>query len=238
MVFVCVTGCALERGRSAVEVRPTPPLVVAVAPVLNLSNSSDWDSLRVTDILASELQTFPGMVVIPVNRALAALRLMGKTAVETQQDALDLAEELGADATLVAAITEYQPYDPPIVGVVMQWYAHRSRSGSSEGFDPVSASRQASEMVPAGAGELAGGRLVQIQRVFNAADESVLAEIREFAARRSGHESPYAWRVYLKSQELFVRFSFWASIGPIHTAVRRAAPGADETKSWTQEGDA
>ena len=60
---------------------------------------------------------------------------MGKTAVETPQDALDLAGELGADATLVAAITEYQPYDPPIVGVVMQWYARGPRSGVWEGFD-------------------------------------------------------------------------------------------------------
>jgi len=47
----------------------------------------------VTDILASEFQSFPGVVVIPVNRTLAALALRGKNTVETPRDALDLARE-------------------------------------------------------------------------------------------------------------------------------------------------
>ncbi|MFQ5806287.1 MAG: hypothetical protein ACE5I3_07550 [Phycisphaerae bacterium] len=242
LTILCLlsVGCAQRRTPVAVEPQRTPPQVVVVAPVLNLSDSRDWDPLKVTDIVASELQSFPDVVVIPVNRTLATLALRGKKAVETPQDALDLASEFNADATVVTAITEYDPYDPPIVGIVMQWYAPARQHATSPGFDPVSASRQASEVAPAAAtAEDAAAPLLQVQRVYNAADKSMLADVRSFGSRRSGHGSPYAWRIYVKSQELFVRYCCWASIRSmlLEREQRRSAPKSDEAKRWTQDND-
>ncbi len=237
--LLVTAGCAQLRGATEAKPPAPPPQVVVVAPVLNLSNSSDWDPLKVTDIVASEFQSFPGIVVIPVNRTLAALALMGKNAVETPQDALDLAREFKADATVVTAITEYNPYDPPIVGVVMQWYAPLRQEGSPA-FDPVSASRQASDVAPASSSTSdAAVPLLQVQRVYNAADEVVLTDVRSFAAERTGHGSAYAWRIYVKSQELFVRYCCWASIRSMLLAREpdRVAPKADEAKRWTQDDD-
>lgn len=234
--FLAATGCGPQRGPAAVVPRPdVAQVVVAVAPVLNLSNSSDWDSLRVTDIVASEFQSFPGVFVIPVNRTLATLALMGKEAVETPEDAVDLARELNADATVVTAITEYDPYYPPIIGVVMQWYG-RPPHEPLGGFDPVSASRQTSEVAPAAS---SAARLVQVQRVYNAADESVQAEVRSFGAWRSKHGSPHGWRIHLKSQELFVRYSCWASIRSIllEGGWYRTAPKGGEAKQCKQNDD-
>jgi hypothetical protein len=239
-VSVLSAGCAPLRTSAAVEPQSPPLQVVVVAPVLNLSNSTEWDPLKVTDIVASELQAFPGVAVIPVDRTLAALALMGKSAVETAQDAVDLAREFNADATVVTAITEYDPYDPPIVGLVMQWYGHPGPE-LPPGFDPVSASRQASEAVPPIATQHAVATpLLQVQRVYNAASDAVLADVRSFAAYRTGHGSPYAWRIYVKSQELFVRYCCWASIRSMLLERERhpIAPKADEAKRWTQTGDA
>jgi len=238
--LLVTTGCVQLRRPTEVEPPAAPPQVVVVAPVLNLSNSSDWDPLKVTDIVASEFQSFPGVVVIPVNRTLAALTLLGRDAVETPQDALDLAEAFHADATVVTAITEYNPYDPPIVGVVMQWYAPWRQEGSPP-FDPVSASRQASEVVPkTSTAHGAATPLLQVQRVYNAADEAVLTDVRCFAAWRTGHGSPYGWRIYVKSQELFVRYCCWASIRSmlLEREQHRVTPEAGETKWWTRDGDA
>ena len=205
-------GCTQQREPAPAETAPTPPQVVVVAPVLNLSNNPDWDRLKVTDIVASEFQSFPDVVVIPVNRTLAALALRGQHAVETPQDALELAREFNADATVVMAVTEYNPYDPPIIGLVMQWYAPASCQLPSA-FDPASASRQASEVVPAGsATQEDAAPLLQVQRVYNAADKSVVAEVRSYAEERPGHSSPYGWRLYVKSQELFVRYCCWSAI--------------------------
>jgi hypothetical protein len=234
------TGCVLRRAVSEAEPPAAPPQVVVVAPVLNLSNSTDWDPLKVTDILASEFQSFPGVVVIPVNRTLAALTLLGKSAVETPEDALELARALNADATVVAAITEYDPYDPPIVGIVMQWYIPARQEPSPE-FDPVSASRQAGEVAPAAATEPeATVPAWQFQRVYNGADPAVRADIRSFAAGRTGPRSPYAWRVHVKSQELFVRYCCWAAVRSmlLEREQQRVVPGADEAKSCRADDDA
>lgn len=209
-------GCAQRHEDRPDEPRLRPPAeVVVVAPVLNLSGRSDWDALKVTDWLASELQTFPHAAVVPVNRALAALRVAGLERVETPADAQALARALGADATLVAAVTEFDPYEPLRIGWIMQWYV--------------------ADTVPQGAALAAEGAAagpeMQFQRVFSAADERVLEEVKEYADRHEGHASPYEWRVYVKRQEWFIRYSCWSSIrsmlerrsqyrtaGPVHSA--------------------
>lgn len=226
-------GCAnKEQGPDARQPSPSRPQVFVVAPVINLSGSTDFDPLQVTDIVASEFLSFPDTSVIPVNLTLAALARAGKTHVETPEDALELAREFGADATIVTAITEYDPYDPPLVGLVMQWYAV-PQAARQTGLDPVSASRQMSGTgVPqevAAAPETAPKW--QVQRVFNAAHESILDEVRSFAAARDGHASPYAWRRYLRAQELFLRYCSWSAIRPIHQQWRRCGVTTEVDKA-------
>lgn len=213
---VCIPGCTqFDRG-TAVEVSAEAARVVVVAPVQNLSNRADWDPLQFTDMLASELQTFPGFLVVPVNRTLAALQLLGQSGIETPADAELLADELDADLVLVAAITEYQPFSPPRVGLVMQLYAARKLRRSFTDLDPVAASRSATEFAPAGFAEARSeGPVWQSQRVVDGSDHKTLEAVKRYAATRPGHNSPYAWRVHLQRQELFVRFSFWTSIVPM-----------------------
>ena len=237
--LLSVTGCALMHAPTDNDAAPAQALVVVVAPVLNLSNSSDWDPWTVTDMAASECSSFDGVVVIPPNRTLAALRLMGKTGVETPQDALDLANEFNADATVVAAITEYQPYDPPRVGMVMQWYAP-TRQQDRGGLDPVSASRSASDAGLAASTEInPNAPVLQIQKVYDASDRSLQRDVRAYDRSRSGHGSPYGWRVHLKSQELFVRYCCWATFRSmlLEREHRLIVPKSDETKRWMDKGD-
>lgn len=207
-----LAGCASrDRDRSC---DPPPPRseVVVVAPVLNLSNSVDWDPAKVTDLLASELQSFPDYQVIPVNRMLAALAQNGLRVIETPQHALALAQYFNADATLVMAITEYDAYDPPAVGVILQWYGSPRESQRSAGVDPTTASRQAAEVEGPPAAHDSLAPRMQVQRVFSARDERVLDELRRYADVRDGQSSAYGWKVHAKSQELFLRFACWESI--------------------------
>ena len=238
--LVPVSGCSWQRKPAAAEPPPEPPQVVVVAPVLNLSNSVDWDPQKVTDILASEFQSFPNVVVVPVNRMMAALALEGKTIVETPRDALDLARELRADATIVAAITEYDPYDPPRVGIVMQWYSPAIQEAATA-FDPVAASRAGADFAPAA--EISYDAIVtplfQVQEVFSAADEGVLEDIRAYGRDRNGYDSQHGWQIHIKSQELFIRYCCWASIRSmlLARASIKQAPQEAEIKRWKQDGD-
>jgi hypothetical protein len=206
-VGLAASGCAEQHPPPPEPARP--PLVLVLAPVLNLSGSDAFDALRVTDLIASEVQAFPGVQVVPVNRALSELVQHGKENVESAADAVGLAQALGADGTLVAAVTEYNPYYPPVVGLVMQWYP-------ADGARPGGGARR-----DAGDGALAGASrrglprwgatpVLQVQRVFDASDEEVVEHVRKYAGRKDRHASPYGWERYVKSQELYVRYCGWS----------------------------
>jgi hypothetical protein len=205
-----LSGCCAEQKHAA----PPAPLarVLAVAPVIDLSGSGELDPLKITDLVASEFLAFENVAVVPVNLVLAELERAGKSNVESADDAVSLAQALGADATIVVAITEYRPYSPPVVGMVMQWYAARPDPRATRMLNPVAASRAAHDFAGGLSEPRAPGLERQVQRVFNAADEQVLEEVRDYADDRDGDPSPYGWRKYTRSQELYVRYCGWAMI--------------------------
>ena len=186
------------------------PMTIAVAPALNLSGSADFDRNRFADLMASELGYAEGISVIPVSRVLGVLATQGLEDVESPRHALELVRLLGADAILVFAVTEYDPYDPPSIGIAAQLYG--TRPGSCGGtLDPVALSRQA-RFTEASVSAPAQRLLGQSERVFDGSHESVAEDIREFARRRSADDSPYGWRKYVVSQQHYIRYCCHATI--------------------------
>lgn len=228
VVIASCPGCAQGDRDSAPVQRP--PRVVVVAPVLNLSGSQDFDPLKVTDLIASEFLSFEGVAVVPVNLTLAELKRRGLETVETSEDATELARALGAEATIVTAITEYNPYNPPVVGLVMQWYSVRDER-DERAFDPVAASRAAGGLPLQLSDEQPAGPRWQVQCVFNAAEQSVRDQVRAYAARREGHQSPYGWRKYLRVQELYVRYCSSAMIRAILMLDQRNRAAVEPTEA-------
>jgi len=185
-------------------------MTIAVAPAVNLSGASDFDPNRFADLMASELTHATGIAVVPVSRVLGVLAVQGQNAVESPAHALELVELLGADAILVFAVTEYDPYDPPSIGISAQLYG--TRPGPRHGtVDPVALSRQAS--AAATSPQHAPRRLLaQYQRVFDAAHDAVAADVRRFAEVRNADESPYGWRRYVVNQQEYIRYCCHATI--------------------------
>lgn len=216
-VGLCTLGCS-QRNRSADDL--SAPLIVAVAPVLNFSNRSDWDPVRVTDLVASELTSLPGYLVVPVNRVRAALELTGRSVVTTPQDALELAALVGADATLVAAVTEYDPYSPITIGWTLQWYERREHAPLAE----------SGELRPLGPAPAPAAALPawQFQHIYRAADEQTRRDVRRLAQDRPGYDSPHDWKTNLYSQERFIRSSIRSAFESISTAAARAVLVGDE----------
>jgi hypothetical protein len=178
-------------------------MTVAVAPAINLSGSGDFDPNRFADAMARELSYGDRIQVVPVSRVLAALDAQEKAGVESPAHALDLVRLLGVDAILVFAVTDYDAYDPPSIGITGQLYGRRPEPGLG-GLDPVALSRQASS--GASLASAAPGLLAQTQRVFDAAHESIVNEVRSFAEKRVAGRSAYGWRAYLASQEGFIEY--------------------------------
>jgi hypothetical protein len=212
-LLVSITGCARQERRSESDAAYViQPCVIVVAPAVNLSGSHEFDPLVLTDLVASEFLSFPNITVVPVNQTLAALALNGKTQVETAEDAIELARAFRADMTVVIGVTEYNPYDPPVTGLIAQAYVPPELAPGPL-FDPVAASRRAAPIEPAS--DETSSRLapvVQVQRVFNASHDWVVDEVRRYAEQRDGAKSPLGWRRHVRSQELYLRYCAWSLI--------------------------
>jgi hypothetical protein len=151
-----------------------------------------------------------GFEVLPVSRTLAVLSRQGASVVESPGHAREVREALGADAILVFAITEYQPYEPPVVGLAVQLYGGEPGE-SVASIDPVRIARSPAP-VSSGVARPAHVPLAQVSAVRNAAHQPVIREVRDYARARGGGESPYGWREYVVSQQSYLRFCCHAAI--------------------------
>lgn len=213
MLPVVTLGCK-SREPVAPEVRITnyrfSGMAIAVAPAVNLSGSAAFDPERFADLMASELQYASGVSVLPVSRVLAVLASQGRSGVESPVHAQDIAEALGADAILVFAVTDYDPYSPPSIGITAQLYGARPGKGGEQVGPTRPPSDGAGGTMPAANAQVR--LLAQTQRIFNASHDSVVAEIRAYGSRRDSGGSPYGWRRYLVSQQDFIRFCCFSTI--------------------------
>ena len=200
LAVVCLAGCSRPKRVEPLTVANPflGPATVAVAPAVNMSGSIDFDPNRFADQMASELGFAERITVIPVSRVLGAMAVQGKDQVTSQSQALELAELVGADAILVFAVTEYDAFDPPRIGITAQLFGALPWHGLGE---------------PPESGAGANGKLLaQTQRVFSGANADVVGEIKSFAALRDADQSPYGWRRYVVSQQHFMRFCCHATI--------------------------
>jgi hypothetical protein len=203
LALVVQAGCSQgKKGKTEPASISYPPgTSIAVAPPINASGCPDIDPIKVADLMASELSSLPGIGVIGVNRVLAILAEQGLTQITSADHALAICDRLGADAIVVFAVTEYNPYTP-VVGLVAEIYG-REHTGTA--VDPVAASRMARPLpMPP---EPSGVRpWAQVQRTFNAEHEAIQDEVEEYADARDANETPYGWRKYLASQEYYLRY--------------------------------
>ena len=206
-----LTGCG---GKDVPVVRIRNPWLgsmrVAVAPALNFSGSRDLDADAVADLMASELSHVEGFEVLPVSRVLAVLAREGQQGIESPAHALAIREVLGADAILVFAVTEYDPYEPPVVGIAAQLYGSYPEERFA-GLDPVLVSRRASPVSQRSVAP-ADEPLAQVSQVHNAACGPTIREVKEFAKVRSAEQSAFGWRKYTASQQHYLRFCCYATI--------------------------
>ncbi len=203
LLLIAGLGCS-EHKAAKVEflaVSLPPGTSIAVAPPINASGCADIDMLKVADLMASELSTIPGLAVIGTNRVLAVLAEQHQSQILSAEHARTVCERLGADAIVVFAVTEYNPYTP-VVGIVAEVYGIQP-SGSP--VDPVATSRMARPF-PLPPDERAPRPWAQVQRTFNASHAAVQHDVEEYAESRDAYKTPYGWKKYLASQENYLRY--------------------------------
>lgn len=213
LLLASFAGCGLTRDKNVpppIEYSLQTPYpmtrTLAVAPLINLSGSKDFDPLVATDTLFSELQQVAGLNVLPLNKTLAAMRALGIRVIDSPETASRIANALNADAIVVASVTAYDPYNPPSIGMTIQLYEVRDLGAAPEPIarrpDGTLASGEVKEEQP----PTAKGPASQVAAVFNANNQTVLQELREFARGRTNYDSALKEERFLRDSEAYMRF--------------------------------
>jgi hypothetical protein len=131
---------------------------IAVAPVRAPGSA---DALKLGEMLAAELVQFPGVDVVHPTE-LQALAKKNELSIADEKSVRALGRLAGADAVLIAEVTEYNPYHPPRIGLVAQLFF--TRSGTAD-------ARMAIELSTAGrarpVSNLDQHDLLQVEKVYD-----------------------------------------------------------------------
>jgi len=101
---------------------PFPQLSrVAVLPFFNLSDQPHVNGVEVAKAYYNELQQVPGYEVMPVGVVVRKLRALDQP-FDQATDFQALARYLGVDVIIVGAVTDFDSYYPPRVGLATNWY--------------------------------------------------------------------------------------------------------------------
>jgi hypothetical protein len=120
--LLLLPGCMVIRVTAR---NPIPDMTtIAVAPFFNLTQepNSVVDGRRFALAYYSELQKTQGFEVIPVGVVEATI-LEHRLELQNPHDALKLCELLNADAVVIGAVTDYEAYYPPRIGMQVDWYS-------------------------------------------------------------------------------------------------------------------
>ncbi len=212
-VVLCA-GCNKPQRSDRIYEDPYPlPRTLAVAPFLNQSGSDYLDVLAVTDEFYTELQQVKSLDVVAVNKVLATMSRMGINKISNPDDAVRLADALGVDGVIVGSITQYDPYRPPKMGMAVQLYTagiDRDEKLPARHINPGKLARAAKPFA------LEAGKTllprVGVVRIFDADHNDVIDRLKQYAADRSGNDSPSGWETYLTSRR-YLRFVSHEVIG-------------------------
>ncbi len=187
---------------------------LAVVPFTNLSGSDALDTDAVTDEFYTELQQIgddSGIQVIPYNRVLAAMHRMQIEKLN-ESDVTALAENLGVDAIIVGTITRYDPYPPPLIGMIVQLYDRKDlRALPPAGhINPGQLARQGKTLDLRPSPDLKPATMVI--RIVDAGDNDVIERIKQYARGKGAMQSPSGWETY-KTSRNYLRFVSHEVIG-------------------------
>jgi hypothetical protein len=188
-VLLLAAGCSAESWKyKEYPPNPYPDLQsVAVLPIFNQTGKPAFDGEEFGNILASEMLKFPGFRAVRPS----ALRASGQALPRSVEEALKLGRSLKVDAVLIAAVTDYDPYDPPRVAVSVQFLRTSSRDLGKNDIDRLvqSASwRRGPFEIPR---DRAGHWVAAFENVYDAHEERIRTELLAYAQAQEGSDSAF-----------------------------------------------
>jgi hypothetical protein len=224
MVLVCCAGCHARRGVPAATAigYMGRAVTLAVVPVQDLSGTGTLDVLALTDIFAHELAQVPKVSVVPVSQTAAVMLGQGWRGLSSPNQAQLLARMLNADGVVVIAVTMYDPYSPPRMGLIAEMYMVAPAPAVHLAGEDLNRLAAPPASQPAAS---AKGPDRQVQRVYDASQSAQQKAIRQFAKREAG--GSHDWQSFLRDQRQFLRYCSWETVMDLVGGVRPASEDED-----------
>ncbi len=196
LILLALTGCIGTP-------QPPPPRIVVVLPLVDRTTETSPDLDLLGGILAGELAKKGGFRVVrpsTVEKSLAPDE-------SPYTDPIGLAGRLNADAIVAAAVTEYDPYDPPRLGLSIQLLRTQARPLEAVEIDRIVRSatwrRGPVKMSPARAGHA----VTALERIYDAHERWVREKIRRYTKRNGNTDGPFGGeRVTMAVAPRYMRF--------------------------------
>lgn len=182
-------------------------VIWAVLPLANESGTSVPNELTVTDALVNSIREVDGLTALPTNRVIQAMRTLGMPGISSPQEAQALAGAVGADGILVGTITAWDPYHPPQLGVSVALFARTNKMLVKElsQIDPLEL-RQAMTDAGITVGEARDLPVAVVANHYDAANHTVLLDVKQYATGRHDPRSALGWEYYTQSMGRYTEF--------------------------------
>jgi len=227
LITLLLQGCASKPKELPIErfyrnPYSPKPWSLAIVPFRNDSGSETLDVMAVTDAFYSELQQIgDGLQVMPNNRVLAAMQKLQMRHVTNAVEVLALAEVLSVDAVIVGAVTNYDPYPPPQIGMIVQLY-DRKGVVKEDSMVQANSKQLALEGKPFGLELKQPARpALMVVRVLDADKKDVIERIKVYAKEREGKNASFGqklnpgwWEKYTTSRK-YLGFVSYEIIGEL-----------------------
>jgi hypothetical protein len=182
--------------------------VVAVLPFINQTRESRLDTIEMANVLASELTKFEGFrVVRPLQFFPTAGGTTSPGVPSSAEEAIRWGRGAKADAVLVAAVTDYDPFEPPKIGISVQFLRVQGRSISAADIDRIVQSASWRR------GPLALGRdkapnwIDAFEVVYDAHEERIRKELIAYSQAQMDTDSAFSReREFTAVQPRFLQF--------------------------------
>jgi hypothetical protein len=187
VVLALAVGCRAPQPEPATAPVSGEIRLVAILPFVDETGRSSFDGDEFGGILASEFVKASGVRAIRPAHLRAALG-PGET-ISSVGDAIRVARKLGADTVLACAITDYDPYDPPRVGVHAQLLRTEPRALSTKDLDVLLQSASWRKGPLPMSRDAARHALAAFEEVYDARDSATRRLLAAYAQKSSIRES-------------------------------------------------
>lgn len=190
-------------------------VLIAVVPFEDRTTRGDAPAERVSERFADELAQVDGVSAIPLARTREAMRSLGLLAVRSPEEAERVASALGVDAVVLGAVSAFDPFRPPVLGVQLLLYRLPDASPAIAAPDPDRIRRAATDEGEVGEAfaPFRAAPVASVSLHLDARDHGVVRRVRRYAEGRTDPESVLGGEAYLESMDLYTRFAMNEAIG-------------------------